>query len=246
MNLNYVKLSLRWSHGLIVFNVLIFFTLQYCIGFAIHWHESAMGVHVFPHPETPSHFPPHPIPLGHLSAPAPSTLYHVSNLDWWLISHVIIYMFQCHSPISSCPRPLPQSPKDCSIHLCLSCGLMLKFDTKQNASLWLPWRCVIASVETLFIWRSPWPFLGFPDSSVVKESVCNAGDPSSIPGSGRFSGEGIGYSLQYSWASLEVQLVKNLPVMQETWVRSLGWEDPLEERKATHSSILAQRIPCTV
>ena len=57
--------------------------------------------------------------LGHPSAPAPSTLYHALNLDWWFISLMIIYMFQCHSPISSHPRPLPQSLKDCSIHLCL-------------------------------------------------------------------------------------------------------------------------------
>ena len=59
---------------------------------------------------------------------------------------------------------------------------------------------------------------GFPDSSVDKESACNAGDPGSIPGLGRYAGEGIGYPLQYSWASLVVQLVKNLPAMQETWV----------------------------
>ena len=78
-----------------------------------------------------------------------------------------------------------------------------------------------------------------PDSSVGKESTCNAGDPSSIPGSGRFSGEGIGYLLQCSWASLVPQLVKNPPTMRETWVRSLGWEDTLEKGKATHSSILA-------
>ena len=66
-----------------------------------------------------------------------------------------------------------------------------------------------------------------------------------VPGSGR-SAEGIGYPLQYSWASLVAQLVTNLPVMRETWVRSLGWEDPLEKRKATHSSILAWRISRTV
>ena len=64
-----------------------------------------------------------------------------------------------------------------------------------------------------------------------------------IPGSGRFPGEGIGYPLQYSWASLVAQLVKNLPAMWETWVRSLGWEDPLEKGKATLFSILAWRIP---
>ena len=67
-----------------------------------------------------------------------------------------------------------------------------------------------------------------------------------IPGLGRFAGEGIGYPLQYSWASLVTQLVKNLPEMRETWVRSLGWEDPLEKGKATHSGILAWRIPWTV
>ena len=88
--------------------------------------------------------------------------------------------------------------------------------------------------------------LGFSDRSVEKESACNAGDPGSVPGSGRSPGEGIGYPLQYSWASLVAQLVKNLPAMRETWVQSLGWEDPLEKGKASHSSILAWRIPGTV
>ena len=59
-------------------------------------------------------------------------------------------------------------------------------------------------------------------------------------------GTGEGYPLLYSWASLVAQLVKNLPELWETWVRSLGWEDPLEKVKATHSSILARRIPKTV
>ena len=88
--------------------------------------------------------------------------------------------------------------------------------------------------------------LGFPDSSAGKESTCSAGDLSLIPGSGRSPGEGIGYPLQYSWASLVAQMVKNPPAMGETWVRSLGWEDPLEKGKAIHSSILAWRIPWTV
>ena len=87
---------------------------------------------------------------------------------------------------------------------------------------------------------------GFPDSSVGKESACNAGDPGLIPGSGRSAGERIGYPLQYSWASLVAQLVKNPPAMEETCVPSLGWEDPLEKGKATHSSILAWRIPWTL
>ena len=72
-------------------------------------------------------------------------------------------------------------------------------------------------------------FYGFPHSSVGKESACKAGDPGSIPGSGRSAREGIGYPLQYSWASPVAQLVKNPPVIQETRVQSLGWEDPLEK-----------------
>ena len=88
--------------------------------------------------------------------------------------------------------------------------------------------------------------MGFPNSSVGKESTCNAGHPVWIPGSGRSAGEGIGYPLQYSWTSLVAQLVKNQPAMWRTWVRSLGWEDPLEKGKATPSSILAWRIPWTV
>ena len=66
-----------------------------------------------------------------------------------------------------------------------------------------------------------------------------------ISESGRSPGEGIGYPLQYSWASLVAHMVKNLPTMWETWVRSLGWEDPLEKEMATHSSILAWKIPWT-
>ena len=85
----------------------------------------------------------------------------------------------------------------------------------------------------------------FPDSSVDKEYACSAGDPGSIPGLGRFPGERIGYPLQYSWASLVAQLVKN-PAMWETWIQSLDWEDTLEKGKATHSNILAWRIPWTV
>ena len=72
---------------------------------------------------TPSHLPPCTIPLGHSSAPAPSILYHASNLDWRFISHMILYVFQYHSPKLSHPHPLPQSPKECSIHLCLFCCL---------------------------------------------------------------------------------------------------------------------------
>ena len=85
--------------------------------------------------------------------------------------------------------------------------------------------------------------LGFPGGSAGKISACNAGDAGSIPGLGRSSGEGISYPLQYSWVSLVAQLVKNPPARPETWLQSLGWEDPLVKEKATHSNILAWRIP---
>ena len=83
-------------------------------------------------------------------------------------------------------------------------------------------------------------------SSAGKESAWNAGDSSSIPGLERSVGEGIGYLIQYCLATLVAQLVKNLPATQEIWVRYLGWEDPLEKGKATHSSILAWRISWTI
>ena len=83
---------------------------------------------------------------------------------------------------------------------------------------------------------------GFPGSSAGKGSACHAGDPGWVPGSGRPPGEGIGYPLQPSWACLVAQSRKNSPATQQTWVRSLGWETPLEEAMATHSSILAWRI----
>ena len=67
-----------------------------------------------------------------------------------------------------------------------------------------------------------------------------------IPGLGRSAGERIGYPLQYSWASLVAQMTKSLPAMWETWVCSLGWEDPLEKGIATHSSILAWSIPSNI
>ena len=95
--------------------------------------------------------------------------------------------------------------------------------------------------------RLPTPvFWGFPCGSTGKESACNEGGLGSIPGLGRSAGEGIGYPLQYSGASLVAQLVKNPPAMRETWVQSLGWEDLLEKGMITHSSILACRISWTV
>ena len=85
-------------------------------------------------------------------------------------------------------------------------------------------------------------------SQLVKNSPAVQETSVQFPGSGlgRSPEEGIGYPLQYSWASLVAQLVKNPPAVQETWVQSLDWEDPLEKGKATLSSILAWRIPWTV
>ena len=81
--------------------------------------------------------------------------------------------------------------------------------------------------------------VGFRGNSAGKQSACNAGDPGFIPGSGRSPGEGRDDLLQHSWASLLAQLVKNLPAVWETRVRSLCWEDPTEKGTATHASILA-------
>ena len=104
---------------------------------------------------------------------------------------------------------------------------------------------MLISVDAEQIFDNTQHSRGFPDRSVGKESACSAGDPGSIPGSGSSAGEEIGYLLQYSWASLVAQLVKNLPAIWETWVQSLGWDKPLEKGKAIHSSILAWRIPWT-
>ena len=98
-------------------------TLQYCIGFAIHQHESAMGVHVFPILIPPSNSLCIPslwvIPVHQPQA----SCNPASNLDWRFVSYMILCMFQCHFPKSSHPLTLPQSPKDCSIHLHLFCCL---------------------------------------------------------------------------------------------------------------------------
>ena len=97
--------------------------LQYCGGFFHTLTWISHGCTCVPHPELPSHLPPHLIPQGHPSAPALSTLSHALNLDWWSISHMLIYMFQCYYLKSSHPSLLPQSPKVCSLHLCLFCCL---------------------------------------------------------------------------------------------------------------------------
>ena len=103
---------------------------------------------------------------------------------------------------------------------------------------WAYTSCIIQSSTPRYLLN-----VSFPGSSAGKESSCNAGDPGSIPGSGRSPGEGIGNPFQYSWASPVAQMVRNPPSVRETWVRSLVWEDPLEQGIAIHSNIIAWRIP---
>ena len=108
------------------FLILIYFnwrliTLQYFIGFAIHQHEATAGVHVFPILNPPPTSLPVPsLWVNPVHQPEASCILHRA---WTGNSFLILYMFQCHSPKSSHPLPLPRSPKDCSIHLCLFCCL---------------------------------------------------------------------------------------------------------------------------
>ena len=120
-------------------------------------------------------------------------------------------------------------------------GKLLLFSCLSD-NLYIHCECKAMTMITKF-YRTT---LGFPGSSAVKESTCSAGDLHLISGLGRSAGEKMGYPLQYSWASLVAQLIKNLPAVWETWGWSLGWEDPLENWTPTHSSILAWRIPWTV
>ena len=114
----YSPLAVLFKKKLICFNWRLI-ALQYCSGFCHTLTWISHGCTCIPHPEPPSNFPPHPIPQGCPSALALSALFHASNLDWWSISHMVIYMFQCYSLKSSHPPILPQSPKDCSLYLCL-------------------------------------------------------------------------------------------------------------------------------
>ena len=120
-----VSLKIESFFCLFLFLFFYFLTLQYC------WfcHISTWIRHRYicvAHPEPSSLFLPCAIPLGRPSSPAPSIQYHASNLDWQLFSYMILYMIQCHSSKSSHPLPLPQSPKDCSIHQFLFCCLIYR------------------------------------------------------------------------------------------------------------------------
>ena len=116
--------------------------------------------------------------------------------------------------------------------ICINRGQKSHWSLDLSHNVWPTTNCILSYSH----WLTK---AGFPDRLGGKESTCNAGDPHLVPGSGRSTGEGMGYPFQYSWASLVAQLIKNLPAMWETWVQSLGWEDPLEKGKATYSSILA-------
>ena len=117
--LQYTPIIVDIFHWL--FKNCIYFNLLFGFCQTLTW--ISHGCRCVPHPEPPSHLPPHPIPQGHPIAPALSTQSHASNLDWRSVSHMIIYKFQCYPVKSSHPRHLPQSPKDCSVHvsLLLSC-----------------------------------------------------------------------------------------------------------------------------
>ena len=141
---------------------------------ATHQYELAVGMHVSPPFGTLSHLPHHQIPPSCHRAWVLGVPLHISNLHWLSVLHMVIYIFQCYSLKSSHPLLLPLNPKLCSLHLCLCWQLfLLKYFSPSEKRNW-----------------------GFPDSSVGKESTCDAGGCGSIPGSGRSPGEGIGYPLQ--------------------------------------------------
>ena len=125
-----------------------------------------------------------------------------------------------------------------SLNFTMSCSLIWKMMSSISTAHLNQLHMLLIAVVFMVI---------LPGSSAGKESAYNAGDPGSIPGSGRSTGDGIVYPLQYSWASLVAQLVKNLLAMQEAWVRSLGGEDPLEKVTATlQYSGLENSMDCIV
>ena len=131
-------------------------TLKYCNGSCHSLIRISYGFTCVPHPEPPSHLPPHPIPQGHPSAPALNTLSHASILDWRSVSQLIIYMFQCYSLRSSHPRLLPQSPKICSRHLIFFCVAYRVIVTIFLNSIYMP-----------FCFKSCPASRSFPNESVL-------------------------------------------------------------------------------
>jgi len=99
-----------------------------------------------------------------------------------------------------------------------ACGILVPQPGMKLGSPALGGRFLTTGPPEKSLFSSYIDYTGFPVSSAGKESTCNGGDSGSIPGSESSLGEGIGYQLQYSWASLVAQMVKNPPIMQETWV----------------------------
>ena len=136
-------------------------------------------------------------------------------------------------------KPAPMQPPVLTLELLTRLNICSFHFFKCKQEWWELWT---RKCHTQTFKSSYWHW-GFPGSSPGKESACYARDPSSTPGSGGSPGEGTGYPLQYSWASLVAQMIRNPPAVWEAWVRALGREDPLEEGMATHSSTFAWRLP---
>ena len=115
-----LSLIIHWFY----FILFLYFTILYWFCQISKWIRHRYTC--VPHPSPSSLLPPHTIPLGRPSAPAPSIQYLASGLDWLLVPYMILYILQCHSPKSSHPLPLPKSPEDCSIHQCLFCCLVYR------------------------------------------------------------------------------------------------------------------------
>ena len=113
----YIYIYIFFSLFFLKFFKFFYFTILYWFCNTLTW--ICHGCTWVLNPEPPSHLPPQIISLGHPSAPAPSILYPVLNLDWRFVSYTIVYMFQCYSPKSSHPLPLPQSPKSV-LYICVS------------------------------------------------------------------------------------------------------------------------------
>ena len=110
---------------------------------------------------------------------------------------------------------------------------MISISCFPTDSHWKDFMWKLKKILKLKVFFLIYVHLGFPNSSVDNESACDAGDPSSIPGLGRSSGKGVGYSLQYSWASLVAQLVKNLSATGRPGFDPWAWKIPCRKRLPT-------------
>jgi len=181
----------------------------------------------------------------------------ISILYFVMIMRCIYNCVPCKK-IKTVPAKVTAFPLLCSV-ICSLMALMMLHFSKNDAHWVSKTNCCFNFPSTTMLWtvngkeQNRWeskvcdlkfwnPLRASPIAQLVKTLPAMQETLFDL-GSGRSSGKGIGYPLQYSWASLVVQLGKNLPAMWETWVWSLGWEDPLEKGKAAHSSVLAWRIP---